>query len=263
MAVLLLFAGQEGPRVKLAYCLREIHAEAKAARDAEMARRRTHCIPLDDHVDWAKVTDAEIKLGNAIERDDSAAARAAAETVLEQTARGLQALPDLVLPEGAEDIEVKFRVLSDADARMHSGNEAAAWSALQEARKTKDEKAASAAVSDVVKARSAMVQAGVVELHGIEGVAGVDEKVCDALARAGLLTPIYEAASFFQGLPAKKAVRFGLPRESISPSSTVAPAQESAAQSWDVTAGHGITEARVRTSPVPSSSQTHVHGVNS
>lgn len=219
MSVMLLFAGATGPRVKLADCMRDLHALAKERRQKEIDERKAKGIPLDDDIRW---DDAENTVNDAaryVARQDSPALREAAQRMIEMTAGALAPVGDLEIPDGAEEIELQFRVLSDADRRELAGKEAAAWSEVKKARDTKDQHAMTEAVAHVVDCRSEYVENTVAGIFGIEGKTGIDAELIDALRRTGLLAPIYEAASHFQDLPAKKALQFGVQPASTSPSS--------------------------------------------
>jgi hypothetical protein len=223
--VMLLFAGAHGPLVKLSDCLREIHAHAKERRQKEIDERKAHGIPLDDDAKWPEVAGYSGLLAIACEQQDSESAREAAQNVIDATAGLLLPIGDLELPEGADDIFVSFRVISDSRRREMSGKESAAWSAVKTARDAGDATAIAAAVATVVDLRSEFVRETVHSIAGIDGKDAIDDELLDAFRRVGLLTPIYECALHFQDLPAKKALQFGVRPGSTSPSWNAASAQ--------------------------------------
>lgn len=225
MGLILMYAGQTGPRVKLADCLREIHAASKESRKKQIEKRKENGIPLDDSVKWPEVCEVQKALTEAIASDDSVRVNKNAAKLVEMTSGGLSEIGDLVLPDGAEEIEVVFRVLADSRRRELAANDSEAWARVRDARASGNDREMLEAVSSVVKCRTEYVKDAVASIFGIEGQEQPTDELCDALSRAGLLSLIHDAASYFQDLPAKKALRFGAREGSIYRHSTATAAQ--------------------------------------
>jgi len=248
--VMLLFAGAIGPAVSLSQCLRELHTAARDRRAKEIEERKAKGIPLDDDIRWSELSvDA---FADALAKQDSAALREAAQKALNATSGLLLPVGDLEMPDGAEDIGLSFRVLSEAQRRELGGVESAAWSEVKAARDGGSPVALTNAIAKVVDARAAFVEKAVAGISGIDGKTEIDAELLDALRRTGLLTPIYEAALHFQDLPAKKALRFGQPLGSTSQNSIAANAQDIAGFSSGVMAGPNGKTAEGLTSTEPS-----------
>lgn len=257
MSVMLLFAGATGPRVKLADCMRDLHALAKERRQKEIDERKKNGVPLDDDIRWVELFGVAEELTLSVEKQDSHTVREVAQRLLEKTAGALAPIGDLELPDGADEIELSFRVLSDADRRELAGKEAAAWYEVKKARDAKDQHAMTEAVAHVVDCRSEFVENTVAGIFGIEGKTGIDAELLDALRRTGLLAPIYEAASHFQDLPAKKALQFGAQPASTSPSSSAESAPSFAESDLVAMAARESLTVVERISPAQSMKLTH------
>lgn len=262
--VMLLFAGKTGPKVKLADCMREMHAEESERRTKEIAKRAKEGVPMDEHAKWTAIVEAHNRLTEAVAAEDAVMAKVAAAAVIEQTARALTPLDALVLPEGAEEITLTIRALSASERSALNGDESGAWSEIEAATKANDGRALAAAYDSLGKARAAFVKAAVVAIDGIEDETGearpeMNDTLLDALRTAKLLGPIYGVVAHYQELPAKKALRFGVPPASTSPLTTAGSAPSFDASNAVAMAALLAAMGPVQSLPVPNGRQTHAH----
>lgn len=225
--MILMNAGQNGPRVRLVDCMKDIHAQAQLDMQKKIDERVKNKIPLDDSVNWDDVCELQKKLTEAISIDDSVRVNEAARKMVEHTSGALAPVPKLEIPEGAEDVELVFKVLSYERKNALSAIDSECWAKVRAARKDGDDKSLVLAIGEVMKSRTGFLLEAVESVFGIEGHEKMTPGLADGLARAGLLSVIYEAALYFQDLPPKKALRFGIPRESISQSMTATDVQSS------------------------------------
>ncbi len=256
--MILMSAGQTGPRVKLADCMREIHAKASEDMQKKIDERVRNKMPLDDSVKWEEVCELQKKLTEFISVDDSAKVNEAAKQIVEMTSGGLAPVGKLEIPEGAEEIELVFKAITYARKNAISAQDSECWARVRNARKSGDDKALVLAIGDVMQSRSALVVEAVDAIHGIEGHDKMTLELADSLARAGLLSSIYEAALYFQELPAKKALRFGIPRESISQSTTAIDVQSNGESNLVAMAARENMTAEARYFTTQSGKPIHV-----
>lgn len=248
--MLLLLAGQVGPWAPLEDMRREVHEAVRAERAEEIAARKARNNPLDDTSDWGALAFTAKVLTETIVEHDTAKVRRLAGELLAGTAAALAPLPPYASDVDTVGVRVRFRVLSEARRRVLAGELDVAIERAQ------------AHGGDVLKFIEAdeeglaAIAAYVTEtLVGIEGVNVLDDQGderllevplqpvgVDALRRAGLLTPIFVVARAFQGMPAKKALRFGQPQPSTSPSDSTARDAQSADES---SGGALVAQARI------------------
>lgn len=225
--MLLISPGEKVGPVLLLDCLREIHEEAREARAKEIEERKKYNAPLDDSTDWSLVDGVRDELQAALAVKDAASVSRHAATMMAMTSGNkLEPIGDFEADPDLEGVAVEFVVMSDADRRMCLAQVADGWRAIRDAHirgasqvemRTLDEA--------VVQAQERMVGLGVARVLGLDGGPVLDVPAATpAIRRGGLLGPLYLATSHMQGLSAKKALRFGQPAPSTSPSSIAAAA---------------------------------------
>jgi hypothetical protein len=263
MTIALLYAGQTGPLVRLGDCLRELHREYATQMNAEIDRRLKAGIPLDESVRWPTVRDQVHALAEAVAAEDGAGAREKATALLEEVARARAAVREPEMSELSDEVWCSFRVVSDAERRRLLAAESVAWQEMKRAREHGDAMALYQASEGVMAARGAFVLAAVAEVKGIvlDPNKGehrvVDSMLVEALRKANLLVHLYEAASAFQDLPQKKALRFGLSPASTSMLSDATNAQSIAGHFSGAMVEHVTVSESLRTSQAPNGKTEH------
>ena len=241
--------------------LRDVHEDARAQRDREIAERKEQGATASEHADTVAAQAAAQAAVNAGAAGNEAGMRKA----LDDAARALgssalEPFPAYKAMEEIEGISVVFRVLSERDRRTLSG---AVMSAAESVHGSMTDRIQ--AVSD---ARAEVVRVAVAEVHGLETMAGpfviradngkLSDTDLEALKVAGLHGVLYDAAITFQVLPAKKGVRFGQPAGSALSVSFAPGVPSSSGPSLVVVAGAATLTESPATSPAHSTSQTPV-----
>lgn len=247
MATLLLFPGEESAPVALQDFLRQVHDDARAAVDAEIARREASGVPLGETIDWASpdVHGPIEELEQAALAHNAARIRAVAGRLIDVVAGALAPLPPYQPNPDLDGIEVRFAVLDVEDQAKLFERERRARAAASEARaRGADGDDVHALDLEVGEARKALLLKTVTEVRGLQGADGaplvlrgptLDDRALRALLRAGVFGPLFEAAVAYQGIPPGKALRSGHPDASTSKGSSSAsdarstPAPSSAA----------------------------------
>ena len=188
--------------VPLQAVLREAHEALQKERADEIASRSKKGIPLDDDVDWKKVS-AAVEAKNA------------GEVVRLTAGKFLEPLDDYAAVPGNDDVKLKFRAISEAARRTLMIEVAAAGVAVAKALDTDDAVKIDEAQRRRDAAFAAFIGAAVVAVD----VAGdvnevVDDALVEALAASGLLVSVFAAARDYQRLSPGKGKRFGSPQPS-------------------------------------------------
>ena len=235
------------PWVRLVDVLREQHEDAVAARVKEIAERKTNSAPLDDETRWPEVERIYAEAGAHVARRATSAVEDAARALLRAVAGNeIAPLLPLDLPDDLDDVEVRLRVLSDADRRSMLGDVIEALMRLSAAHregKGNDELRELDALA--ARAQDAYVLATIAEVRGVsvldpDGAPAAPASVADllpGLRLAGVVSWLLSAGRYAQELPAGKAVRCGRRQRSISPTSSAPSATPQRANSEDATAG--------------------------
>ena len=262
--MLLLLAGQVGPWTGLQDARREVHEAIRAERAAAIAERTARRTPLDDSTDWRALGATADDLVACVQRHETASVRAIAVDVLAATSGAIVPLEAYEHDPELEGIRVRCRVLSEARRRVLAAElDMAITGAAQRG----------ADVLAALEADEAGIAAIAVyvgeSLAGLEGVYAcgdgdgtvtpvslpLDGAAIDGLRRTGLLTILFVACRAFQGLSAKKALRFGQPVPSTSRSdSIVADARSAGGNSSGATAALSNDTSRA-----PPTRQTDAH----
>lgn len=258
MAQLLLYPGETSELVDLQGFLRDLHEDNQAARLKELRERKENAATKNERVEPSTLQALGADLVSALERDARAVARAVArrlDTLLEEP---LEPVPDYVPRPELDGITVRFRVLSEPVRRQLAQMMGQAIVDIDNARDIASQALAMQALSD---ARAQYVDLTVAEVHGLEDRAGAElgvghEHFLGALRIAGLHVPLYEAASAFQVLPAKKGLRFGLPAGSASSASPAPGVPTTSAPSAAASAAPSGLTAGASTSAAPSTNLT-------
>lgn len=284
--MLILQPWQAGPLVSLEAYLRDLHEADAAERLTEIEKRKSDGMPLADDVDWSTLAPDLESLVRAEKRHDAPAIRDACRALMLKTSPTLEPLAAPEFPEVAGEVRVSFRVMPES---LRITLAAAANAALQRFRTVlmpapgpdgsvplPDAQALAEAERGLLGVWTAFVGAGVARIEGLTRLEAGEEvpypiapegealkaEDADVLARLGLMELLYAAASRFQKLPAKKALRSGLSRPSTSRSSSAPSVQSSAAPASDVSEAlrRALTEP-LPISPAPLTPPTSVHDV--
>lgn len=244
--MLYLLAGQMGPWVALCDARREAHEILRADRAADIAARKTRGTPLDDATNWDEIAPLGPALAAALGANDTVKVREIAATLQSSTRGALLPVPEYEEDHALDGIRIRLRVLSEAQKRVLDADVDAAI-ARRDVTMTMstfirtDEEAHAAIGTYVTAALVSIEGVSVVNDEGIEVplATPLDERGVDVLRKAGVLGAVYAVAHAFQGLPAKKALRFGLPLPSTSASvSTAHSVQSGGASNSDASVEH-------------------------
>lgn len=252
--MLLIHPGEKHGPIMLLDALREIHGELQAERAKEIAERKKNNVPLDDSTDWSQVEAARDELVASVASKDAKSTTEHAGKLAALTAGNkLEPIPDFEADPELEGVAVELVVMSDADRRMCLAQVADGWRALRDAHiGGAGQVVVREADEAIVQAQERMVRLGVARVLGLDGGPVIDvASMLPSIRRSGLLAPLYQVASHFQGLSAKKAQRFGQPPQSTSQSTTAPNVQSIVVVSSDVTAtaASGLPVLPTRTVP--------------
>lgn len=215
MPTILIYPGQLGEPVELQSVLREAHEEARKARQTEIDARNKARIPLDDSTRWPDVEEAISGLSLAHGARDSLRVAEHARRVLGLVeGNALEPLPEYEPNPELDGIVVTMRIVDDATRRLWSAKTQAAWIAIRDAARAEDALARRDAYARLETVYIEVVCGVVAKLDGVQGMRDTMAESMPGLLLAGLLVPLHTAARHFLELPAKKALRCGLPPQS-------------------------------------------------
>ncbi len=217
---------------------REAHEILRADRDADIAARKARNSPLDDSSDWGALAVKAHQIYAGVEHHDTVRVRELAVDLLAGTAAVRSPVPPYEPDPDLDGIRVRLRVLPERRRRVLSAaieeplvRVSANGGDIQKSIEA-DEEGIAAIAQYVLEAVAAVEGVTTIGADGEQPLASpIDDDALEALRRGGLLSPLFVVARAFQGLPAKKAMRFGQPPPSTSPSGSTAPAAPSASES--------------------------------
>lgn len=253
-SLVLLIPGEKTDLVDLNTVLRERHEDMRAQRDRDIAARAANGSPLDDGINWPKLT--AIDVITSINRKDSGALRAAAQGLLDATAGLLEPLPQYEHDHRLDGVGVQCLVLSEKRRRALGRAETLSLKKLREAIESKHDSAADQAREELFDGRRSFVADAValVQIEGRVAFEVMDEPTLDVLERNDLILPIFAAAVAAQELSPGKASRSGSSPGSTSSASTARTAPSTVAPIADA------TEAAPLPTRAHAGRPTHAHG---
>lgn len=193
--MLLLWPGHVSDWLSLQECLRQQWDGMREERARELAERKLHGAPAID----------------------------------EASGDALEPLPEYEPTPDLDGVEVRLRLLSDADRRDIMARLSVAFAATLAAHKASADAVTLRRLDEEAsQVQCDMLRAALVGVRGIEDADGpkqIDDvdAALPALRRAGLLAPLFRVCRTYQELPAKKALRFGVPQPSTLGESSTAP----------------------------------------
>lgn len=229
MSALGMLPWARGPFIDLQKFLQESHADRVASRSREIAKRKERGAPMGE-VDAKEVSRHAQAIASSVESGDFAAARVSLAAAADGLAGALDELPPHDVQSeshlAVEGIKVRFRLLPE-DVRARILGECD--EAQEQVSKGRD----TASLAVLHKARAEFLALALCHVSGISefvddtetprvfdvsGDTPLPDACMSLLISADVLDVVYWAAVGFQGMPAKKALRFGLPAPSSSTS---------------------------------------------
>ena len=217
--MLVFLPGTKGPRVSLDAVLRERHEDIRSATLSELKRRADAGIPLDERVQWAAIESAAVGLTHAASDLDLPMAQQAVADARAALAPVLKDPGEYQPIDGVDGVTLRFVAVSESD-RLRAEAELSA--AVDEYRAAHSHVERANATDRLQAVRASWVSAAVADIDGLTTLDddGTERAITDpvqqtqALRASGLLDVVDLAARWWQGLPAKKAARCGVPAPS-------------------------------------------------
>jgi hypothetical protein len=230
-----------------------------------MAERKDQGAATSEYADTAKAAEAMRRAASAADAGHEEQARAAmAEAVAALGPDPMKDLPEFEADERADGVTVRFVTIPERRRHELSAAVLVAIEEQERATTASETIRGRTAISD---ARAAVVAEAVAEIGGLIGADGspiiiaqeggrIATEHLEAIQAAGLLDALYQGATTFQRLPAKKGLRFGQPAGSALSATSAPGAHDSSAQIGDAMGARaGLTVDRP-TTLVPHTNRT-------
>lgn len=211
-----------GPLVQLVDCRKQQHEAYRASVLERIEKRNKSGAPLGD-IDFNAHANTADELAKSLRAMDVPGAKSHALKISEALQDTLEDPGEFKPKESLDGVSVKLRLLSERERATLAGAHDDARAALIAAT---TESARASSYIDMRDARAAYIARGLAHIDGLQEWTGdvikqksfsVDEPTgklsdeCINLIRASdLLDDLFFAVVDFQGMPAKKAARFGL-----------------------------------------------------
>lgn len=215
---ILFFENDLGPCVSLVDALREIHEERASETRAAIKRRQERNVPLDDNASKSTLDALCIDMRGDISKMDFVGVRSKARAILDETNGTLEEPSEFVAPDYCEGVVIQPRAMSELRRQQLAVAHDKAYEIKETTKDNRD-------TERFLIARCEYVANSLAKLEGLSRADGsvfdfkkdesgnyLDAQALRAIAGHPLLDLLFSVCLYWQRLPAKKAVRFGLPQ---------------------------------------------------